>query len=455
MVAGLEEITEGELTIGGEVMNDVAPMDRDIAMVFQNYALYPHMTVAGNIGFALKLQKVPKAEARRRVEDAAQLMGLTELLDQKPGQLSGGQRQRVAMGRALVREPVAFLMDEPLSNLDARLRVQMRAEISRLQRRLGVATLYVTHDQTEAMTMGDRVAVLRGGTVRQFDTPQRLYEHPADSHPANLRHPTYWMARDYGLFAANPFGKHYFEKAPDPHAGDYTVPAGGNLTLRYRFFFTRAIRPRPGSPPSTRPTPRPSNPVSPMLTRRTFLKTSALAAAGTAISAKSWSQVSGANGTIRVAVAGPQQPGRVFCQGIQRGARRQGRRPLRRRHRGPGEGLEGLFDYRHDGGVPGPAVPAGHRRRRDRDPESLARAPDDLGLPGREGRLRREARLAHDLGGPAGDRRHRQVRPDRPARGTRPARPPASPRRSPGPAGNLGTSRSPGASATSAGHRSA
>jgi multiple sugar transport system ATP-binding protein len=186
MVAGLEEITEGELTIGGEVMNDVAPMNRDIAMVFQNYALYPHMTVAGNIGFALKLQKIPKAEARRRVEDAAQLMGLSELLDQKPGQLSGGQRQRVAMGRALVREPVAFLMDEPLSNLDARLRVQMRAEISRLQRRLGVATLYVTHDQTEAMTMGDRVAVLRGGTVRQFDTPQRLYEHPADSFVAGF-----------------------------------------------------------------------------------------------------------------------------------------------------------------------------------------------------------------------------------------------------------------------------
>ncbi len=186
MVAGLEEITQGELIIGGQVMNDVAPMNRDIAMVFQNYALYPHMTVAGNIGFALKLQKVPKDELRRRVERAAELMGLTEMLDQKPGQLSGGQRQRVAMGRALVREPVAFLMDEPLSNLDARLRVQMRAEISRLQRRLGVATLYVTHDQTEAMTMGDRVAVLRAGTVQQFDTPQRLYERPADSFVAGF-----------------------------------------------------------------------------------------------------------------------------------------------------------------------------------------------------------------------------------------------------------------------------
>ena len=161
-------------------------MNRDIAMVFPNYALYPHMTVAANIGFALKIHKTPKAEVRRRVEDAARLMGIEDLLDQKPGQLSGGQRQRVAMGRALVREPVAFLMDEPLSNLDARLRVQMRAEISRLQRRLGVATLYVTHDQTEAMTMGDRVAVLRAGTVCQFDTPQRLYEHPADAFVASF-----------------------------------------------------------------------------------------------------------------------------------------------------------------------------------------------------------------------------------------------------------------------------
>ena len=180
MVAGLEEITDGELRIGGELANEVAPMNRDIAMVFQNYALYPHMTVAANIGFPLKLQKLPKAEIRRRVDSAADVMGLSELLNEKPGSLSGGQRQRVAMGRALVREPVAFLMDEPLSNLDARLRVQMRAEIRRLQRRLGVATLYVTHDQTEAMTMGDRVAVLRDGTVRQFDSPQYLYDHPAE-----------------------------------------------------------------------------------------------------------------------------------------------------------------------------------------------------------------------------------------------------------------------------------
>jgi multiple sugar transport system ATP-binding protein len=180
MVAGLEEISEGELRIGGELANEVAPMNRDIAMVFQNYALYPHMTVAANIGFPLKLQKLPKSEIRRRVESAADVMGLSELLNEKPGSLSGGQRQRVAMGRALVREPVAFLMDEPLSNLDARLRVQMRAEIRRLQRRLGVATLYVTHDQTEAMTMGDRVAVLREGTVRQFESPQHLYDHPAE-----------------------------------------------------------------------------------------------------------------------------------------------------------------------------------------------------------------------------------------------------------------------------------
>ena len=180
MVAGLEEISEGELRIGGELANEVAPMNRDIAMVFQNYALYPHMTVAANIGFPLKLQKLPKSEIRRRVESAADVMGLSELLNEKPGSLSGGQRQRVAMGRALVREPVAFLMDEPLSNLDARLRVQMRAEIRRLQRRLGVATLYVTHDQTEAMTMGDRVAVLREGTVRQFESPQYLYDHPAE-----------------------------------------------------------------------------------------------------------------------------------------------------------------------------------------------------------------------------------------------------------------------------------
>jgi multiple sugar transport system ATP-binding protein len=178
MVAGLEDITSGELRIAGRRVNEAAPKDRDIAMVFQNYALYPHMTVFDNIAFALKLAKVPKAEIEERVRKAADILELTENLDRKPGNLSGGQRQRVAMGRAIVRQPAAFLMDEPLSNLDAKLRVQMRAEIARIQRELGVTTLYVTHDQVEAMTMGDRVAVLKGGVLQQVDTPQNLYDHP-------------------------------------------------------------------------------------------------------------------------------------------------------------------------------------------------------------------------------------------------------------------------------------
>jgi len=178
MVAGLEDITEGSLRIGARVVNDVEPKDRDIAMVFQNYALYPHMTVGQNIGFALKLRKMPKPEIKKKVTEAAELLGLTEWIDRKPGQLSGGQRQRVAMGRAIVREPSVFLMDEPLSNLDAKLRVQMRAEVARIQRRLGVATLYVTHDQVEAMTMGDRVAVLRAGVLQQCEKPQTLYDNP-------------------------------------------------------------------------------------------------------------------------------------------------------------------------------------------------------------------------------------------------------------------------------------
>ncbi len=180
MVAGLEDITSGVLRIAGQVVNDQSPRDRDVAMVFQNYALYPHMTVAENIGFSLKLRKVPKAQIEQRVREAAAILGLTEWLERKPAQLSGGQRQRVAMGRAIVREPSVFLMDEPLSNLDAKLRVQMRAEVSRIQRRIGVATLYVTHDQTEAMTMGDRVSVLRLGRLQQCDTPQVLYDHPAN-----------------------------------------------------------------------------------------------------------------------------------------------------------------------------------------------------------------------------------------------------------------------------------
>ena len=178
MVAGLEDITSGTLKIGGKVVNDETPKERDIAMVFQNYALYPHMTVAENIGFALKLRKLPKTEIQTKVKETADILGLTEWLDRKPGQLSGGQRQRVAMGRAIVREPSVFLMDEPLSNLDAKLRVQMRAEVQRIQRRINVATMYVTHDQVEAMTMGDRVAVMRSGVLQQVDHPQHLYDHP-------------------------------------------------------------------------------------------------------------------------------------------------------------------------------------------------------------------------------------------------------------------------------------
>jgi multiple sugar transport system ATP-binding protein len=178
MVAGLEEISSGTLMMGGRVVNDLPPKDRNVAMVFQSYALYPHMTVAENIGFSLKLRHVPKAEINKKVREAAALLGLTEYLNSKPAQLSGGQRQRVAMGRAIVREPAVFLMDEPLSNLDAKMRVQMRAEILRIQRRVGVATFYVTHDQTEAMTMGDKVAVLHKGALQQVGTPQSLYERP-------------------------------------------------------------------------------------------------------------------------------------------------------------------------------------------------------------------------------------------------------------------------------------
>jgi len=178
MVAGLEDITSGTLSIGGKVVNDVTPKDRDIAMVFQNYALYPHMTVAENIGFGLKLRKLPKDQIAAKVTETADILGLSQWLDRRPGQLSGGQRQRVAMGRAIVREPSVFLMDEPLSNLDAKLRVQMRAEVQRIQRRINVATMYVTHDQVEAMTMGDRVAVMRAGVLQQVDHPQVLYDRP-------------------------------------------------------------------------------------------------------------------------------------------------------------------------------------------------------------------------------------------------------------------------------------
>jgi multiple sugar transport system ATP-binding protein len=180
MIAGLEGISSGELSIGGERVNEKAPKDRDIAMVFQSYALYPHMTVRQNIAFPLTLAKLPKAEIAQKVDEAAKVLDLTELLDRKPAQLSGGQRQRVAMGRAIVRNPKAFLMDEPLSNLDAKLRVQMRSEIARLQNKLGTTTVYVTHDQTEAMTLGDRVVVLLAGEVQQIGTPDELYHRPAN-----------------------------------------------------------------------------------------------------------------------------------------------------------------------------------------------------------------------------------------------------------------------------------
>jgi multiple sugar transport system ATP-binding protein len=178
MIAGLEDITDGELRIGGDVVNNKAPKDRNIAMVFQSYALYPHMTVRQNMAFALELAKTPDDVIKQKVDEAARVLDLTQHLDRKPANLSGGQRQRVAMGRAIVRDPAAFLMDEPLSNLDAKLRVQMRTEVSRLQKRLGTTMVYVTHDQTEAMTLGDRVAVMRGGILQQVGPPQHLYNHP-------------------------------------------------------------------------------------------------------------------------------------------------------------------------------------------------------------------------------------------------------------------------------------
>ena len=178
MIAGLEEISSGELYIDGKLVNDVEPKDRDIAMVFQNYALYPHMTVFDNMAFGLKLRKVPKDEIKRKVEEAAKILDLEKLLDRKPKALSGGQRQRVAMGRAIVRNPKVFLMDEPLSNLDAKLRVQMRIEIAKLHQRLGTTIIYVTHDQTEAMTLGTRIVVMKDGIIQQVDTPQNLYEKP-------------------------------------------------------------------------------------------------------------------------------------------------------------------------------------------------------------------------------------------------------------------------------------
>ena len=186
MIAGLEEADEGEIHIGEKLVNDLSPKDRDIAMVFQNYALYPHMTAFDNLAFGLRLRRTPKEEIRRRVQETARLLGIERLLDRRPKQLSGGERQRVALGRAIVREPKVFLMDEPLSNLDAKLRVQTRAELIKLHRRLGVTTIYVTHDQVEAMTMGHRIAVMRGGRLHQLATPMELYESPANTFVAGF-----------------------------------------------------------------------------------------------------------------------------------------------------------------------------------------------------------------------------------------------------------------------------
>jgi multiple sugar transport system ATP-binding protein len=186
MIAGLEEISEGELYIGDRLVNDIAPKDRDIAMVFQNYALYPHMTVFENMAFGLKLRKVPKDEIARKVEEAARILDLTHLLERKPKAMSGGQRQRVALGRAIVRQPQVFLLDEPLSNLDAKLRAQMRTEIAKLHKKLGTTFIYVTHDQTEAMTMGDRIVVMKDGYVQQIDTPQNLYAKPVNKFVAGF-----------------------------------------------------------------------------------------------------------------------------------------------------------------------------------------------------------------------------------------------------------------------------
>ncbi|MEB3021037.1 ABC transporter ATP-binding protein [[Mycobacterium] crassicus] len=236
MIAGLEEISSGELRIGGERVNERAPKDRDIAMVFQSYALYPHMTVRGNIAFPLTLAKMKKAQIAEKVADVAKILDLTDLLDRKPSQLSGGQRQRVAMGRAIVRHPKAFLMDEPLSNLDAKLRVQMRSEIARLQRRLGTTTVYVTHDQTEAMTLGDRVVVMHGGIAQQIGTPDELYERPANlfvagfvgSPAMNFFPGTLTPAGVRLSFGEVPLAAEVREtigRHPDPHGGQVVIGA--------------------------------------------------------------------------------------------------------------------------------------------------------------------------------------------------------------------------------------
>src|SRR6201994_3346987 len=222
MVAGLEDITSGILRIGGKEANDETPKQRDIAMVFQNYALYPHMTVADNIGFALKLRKLPKSELKAKVNQAADILGLTDWLDRKPGQLSGGQRQRVAMGPAIVREPSVFLMGEPLANLDAKLRVQMRAEVARIQRRMEVSTIYVTHDQIEAMTMGDRVTVMRSGVLQQVDTPQHLYDNPDNI----------FVAAFIGSPAMNPYHAVVGEGARSLKLGSQTIDLPDSVRVK-------------------------------------------------------------------------------------------------------------------------------------------------------------------------------------------------------------------------------
>ena len=237
MLAGLEEITSGTLKIGNVVVNNTLPKDRDVAMVFQNYALYPHMSVEKNIGFALKIRGDSKSEIKRKVDEAASILHLTDYLQRRPKALSGGQRQRVAMGRAIVRHPQAFLMDEPLSNLDAKLRVEMRLEIARIQRLLGVATVYVTHDQVEAMTMGDRVAVMREGQLQQVDTPQDLYDRPANefvagfmgSPPMNLLHCHLRPGQDR---VEAVFGDQVIE-LPSSYLNSHDLPASGvDVVLR-------------------------------------------------------------------------------------------------------------------------------------------------------------------------------------------------------------------------------
>jgi multiple sugar transport system ATP-binding protein len=248
LIAGLEDVTAGEIYVGDELVTDMRPKERDVAMVFQNYALYPHMTVEQNIGFGLRLHRTPKPEAQARVQQVAGVLGLTALLHRRPYELSGGQRQRVAMGRAMVREPKAFLMDEPLSNLDAKLRVQMRAELARLHDRLGTTTVYVTHDQVEAMTLGHRVAVLKDGALQQLDTPQRLYREPA-----NLFVAAFMGSPPMNLVEAKvtgrqvEFGQHELPVVP---AVDLTAYDGATVILGIRpsDFQDSAVWHQPGQP---------------------------------------------------------------------------------------------------------------------------------------------------------------------------------------------------------------